>query len=83
MINFDDITTLDDSALLDWRARARAELEHLPPASPGHFALSAVYDLSTAEVTERAREAWSHQGQPAGGQSVVEGPLQEGQVERS
>jgi hypothetical protein len=52
-------TQLDDSALLSWRAQARAELERLPPASPGHAALAALYDQSTAEVNARARQAWS------------------------
>lgn len=55
----DDFSNLDDSALLTWRAQARAELEHLPPASPGHAALAALYDRSTAEVNTRARQAWS------------------------
>jgi hypothetical protein len=55
----EDFTRLDDSALLNWRAETRAELEQLPPASPGHAALSALYDRSTAEIDERARQAWS------------------------
>ena len=55
----DDLTALDDSALLSWRARARAELEHLPPASTAPLALTALYDLSTLDVTDRARKAWS------------------------
>lgn len=55
----DDFTLLDDSALLTWRAETRAELERLPPASPGHAALAALYDRSTLEVDERARKAWS------------------------
>lgn len=50
---------LDDSTLLTWRARARAELERLPPASPGHAELLALYDQSTEEVNDRARRAWS------------------------
>ncbi len=54
-----DFTRLDDSALLTWRAEARAELERLPPSSPGHAALSALYDRSTAEIDDRARRAWS------------------------
>ncbi len=54
-----DFTRLDDSALLTWRAEARAELERLPPASPGHAALSALYDRSTEEIDDRARRAWS------------------------
>ncbi len=33
--NDTDFAELDDSALLTWRARARAELERLPPHSPG------------------------------------------------
>lgn len=37
----------------------RAELERLPPASDGHAALAALYDLSTEEINDRAREAWS------------------------
>ncbi len=52
-------TQLDDSTLLSWRARTRAELERLPPASPGHAELLALYDQSTEEVNDRARRAWS------------------------
>jgi hypothetical protein len=52
-------TQLDDSTLLTWRANARAELERLAPASPDHAALSALYDISTEEVNDRARRAWS------------------------
>jgi hypothetical protein len=55
----EDFTRLDDSALLSWRAEMRAELERLPPASRGHAALSALYDRSTGEVNDRARQAWS------------------------
>jgi hypothetical protein len=58
-IGNDDLRLLDDSALLSRRAEMRAELERLPPASPGYAALTAVYDLSTVEVNERARRAWS------------------------
>lgn len=54
-----DFTRLDDSALLTWRAEMRAELERLPPASPDHAALSALYDQSTEEINDRARRAWS------------------------
>lgn len=50
---------LDDSALLARRAEMRAELERLPPASPGHAVLTALYDKSTQEVNNRARDAWS------------------------
>ena len=59
MSDSDDFALMDDSALLGWRADARAELERLPPASPGHAALTALYDQSTEEVTDRARRAWS------------------------
>jgi hypothetical protein len=55
----EDFTRMDDSALLSRRAEMRVELERLPPASPGHAALSALYDQSTIEVNERARRAWS------------------------
>jgi hypothetical protein len=34
-------------------------LERLPPASPGHAELTALYDKSTEEINDRAREAWS------------------------
>jgi hypothetical protein len=34
-------------------------LERLPPTSPDHVALAALYDQSTEEVNERARRAWS------------------------
>jgi hypothetical protein len=54
-----DFTRLDDSALLAWRAETRDKLEQLPPGSPGYATLSALYDGSTTEVIERAREAWS------------------------
>jgi hypothetical protein len=56
-----DFTSLDDSALLTWRAQARAELERLPPATTRHAALTALYDRSTAEVNDRARAAWAKQ----------------------
>jgi hypothetical protein len=59
MSDSDEFTTLDDSALLSMRAEMRIELERLPTASPGHAALSALYDQSTAEVNDRARKAWS------------------------
>jgi hypothetical protein len=59
MSNSEDFTLLDDSELLSRRAEMRAELERLPPASPGHAALSALYDESTEEVNDRARKAWS------------------------
>jgi hypothetical protein len=59
MGNNDDFTQLDDSALLLWRAEMRAELERLPAASLDYAALTALYDRSTVEVNERAREAWS------------------------
>jgi hypothetical protein len=55
----DDFTKLDDSALLSRRAEMRAELQRLPPASPGHAALTALYDKSTEEINDRARRAWS------------------------
>jgi hypothetical protein len=55
----EDFTMMDDSALLSRRAEMRAELERLPPASPGHAALTARYDRSTQEITERARQAWA------------------------
>jgi hypothetical protein len=50
---------MDDSALLALRAEMRAELERLPPASPDHAALAALYDKTTAEVDDRARRAWT------------------------
>ena len=59
MSDSDDFALMDDSALLSWRADTRAELEQLPPGSPGHAALTARYDQSTEEVTGRARQAWS------------------------
>jgi hypothetical protein len=54
-----DFNQLDDSALLSRRAEMRAELERLPPSSPGRAALAALYDLSTEEIDDRARQAWS------------------------
>jgi hypothetical protein len=55
----DDFAQLDDSALLTWRAEARAELERLPPRSDSREALSALYDASLDELVERARKAWA------------------------
>ena len=55
----DYFAALDDAALLSWRATARAELERLAPHSTGHAELAARYDLSTREVDDRARRAWS------------------------
>jgi hypothetical protein len=57
-----DFTRLDDDTLLSSRARMRAELERLPPESPVHTALTALYDQSTQEVDARARRAWSQAG---------------------
>ena len=55
----DDFTHMDDSALLSMRAEIRTELERLPPASPDHAALAALYDKTTEEVDDRARRAWT------------------------
>ena len=54
-----DFAELDDSALLAIRAEMRAELERLAPHSVPHAELSARYDLSTQEIDDRARRAWS------------------------
>jgi hypothetical protein len=59
MDNNDDFTRLDDSALLRRRAEMRAELERLPASSLDYAVLTVLYDRSTIEVNERAREAWS------------------------
>jgi hypothetical protein len=57
-----DFTTLDDSALFGRRAEMRAELERLPPESPAHAALTALYDESTHEIDARATRAWARAG---------------------
>ena len=57
----EDLTRLDDSALLSMRAEMRDELERLPPGSPDHAALAAFYDTTTAEVDDRARRAWTRE----------------------
>ena len=62
MTSNEDFARLDDSALLSRRAEMRAELERLPPASPAHAALTAVYDKSTEEIDVRARRAWARSG---------------------
>jgi hypothetical protein len=54
-----DFTQLDDTALLLKREQMRAELQRLPPHSPGHAALTARYDASLDELVERARKAWA------------------------
>jgi hypothetical protein len=55
----EDFARLDDSALLSMRAEMRAELERLPPGSPDHAKLTALYDTTTEEVDDRARRAWA------------------------
>jgi hypothetical protein len=54
-----DFSQLDDSALISMREQMRGELERLPPRSPGRAQLAARYDLTTTEINERARAAWS------------------------
>ena len=53
------LSKLDDSALISLREEMRGELERLPPHSVGHAELVARYDLTTMEINERARVAWS------------------------
>jgi hypothetical protein len=55
----DDFTLLDDSALISRRAELRAELERLTPGSPARTELTALYERSTDEIDDRARQAWS------------------------
>jgi hypothetical protein len=59
MRDSDDFTLLDDSALISRRAELRAELERLTPGSPGYGELTALYERSTEEIDDRARQAWS------------------------
>jgi hypothetical protein len=54
-----DFAQLDDTALLCAREQMRAELQRLPPHSPGHAALTARYDASLDELVDRARKAWT------------------------
>jgi len=54
-----DFTRLDDTSLLRAREQMRAELQRLPPHSPGHDALTARYDASLDELVRRARKAWT------------------------
>jgi hypothetical protein len=54
-----DFSHLDDLALISMREQMRGELERIPPSSPGHAELAARYDLTTAEMNERASAAWS------------------------
>jgi hypothetical protein len=54
-----DFSQLDDSALISLREQMRGELKRFPPRSPGHAELAARYDLTTAEINDRARAAWS------------------------
>jgi len=59
MSDSDDFTLLDDSALISRRAELRAELERLTPGSPARAALTALYERTTEEIDDRARQAWS------------------------
>jgi hypothetical protein len=54
-----DFTNLDDSALISRRVAMRAALEKLPPFSKAHRRLTDCYDISTIEIDERARRAWT------------------------
>ena len=54
-----DFSQLDDSALISLRAEMRGVLERLPPLSTDHADLNAQYDLTTIEMNDRARTAWS------------------------
>jgi hypothetical protein len=54
-----DLSQLDDSALISLREEMRDELERLPARSVARAELAARYDLTTAELNERARAAWS------------------------
>ncbi len=57
MSDSNEFTLMDDTTLLSWRAQTRAELERLPPGSPGYAALTARYDESTDILRERLRES--------------------------
>jgi hypothetical protein len=50
---------LDDPALISRRADLRDQLEELPPSSPDHAELAALYDRSTEEINNRASTAWT------------------------
>jgi hypothetical protein len=54
-----EFSQLDDPALISMREEIRGELERLPPGSRDHAELAARYDLTTTEINERARAAWS------------------------
>ena len=54
-----DFTQLDDSALISMREEMRSDLERLPPYSLDHAILAERYDLTTMEIDDRARAAWS------------------------
>ena len=54
-----DFSQLDDSALISMREEMRGELERLPPRSREREELAARYDLTTTEINQRARAAWS------------------------
>jgi hypothetical protein len=54
-----DFSQLDDSALISMREEMRGKLERVPPGSRDHAELAARYDLTTMEINERARAAWS------------------------
>ena len=54
-----DFSQLDDSALIGLRVQMRGELERLPPQSPSYAELAVRYGLTTVEINDRARAAWS------------------------
>jgi hypothetical protein len=54
-----NFSQFDDSALISLRQEMRSELERLPSHSVDRAELAARYDLTTMEIDERARVAWS------------------------
>jgi hypothetical protein len=54
-----DFSEMDDYALFGRRAELRDQLARLSPQSPEYVQLTMLYDVSTAEVNERARAAWA------------------------
>jgi hypothetical protein len=49
-----DIVRWDDTALINWRRQAKAELDR----NPRDDALQRCYDASTVEVANRTRANW-------------------------